>query len=268
MEFTHFIRQVLDEAQDISLTHLGNVKGETKDDKNQVLTEADIAVGKHIIERIKTEFPDHNIIDEEAGVIDNKSEYTWVIDPIDGTSNFAAGTALWGIYMGLLKNYKPIAGGTALPAFGEIYVAEKGQGVTCSGVAIRASEEPELLNVLVAYGIDGDHEHPENTKKELQTVADIAVQVRNLRNSGSAYDHMQVARGRYGASLNRVSKIWDNVAQQVIMTEAGCKYTDFHGNEMDYSKGLIDPEANYTLCSAPPHLHAELQSIIKGSLSS
>ena len=70
----------------------------------------------------------HNIIDEEAGIIDKKSEYTWVFDPIDGTSNYASGLPMYGVIIGLLKDWKPLIGAIALPAFGEIYYAERGKG--------------------------------------------------------------------------------------------------------------------------------------------
>src|SRR5690242_9892420 len=79
----------------------GNVTGSTKgDDNNQVLTETDVAIGKFLIEKIKQTYPDYNIIDEETGVVDNHSNFTWVIDPIDGTSNFADGVPTYGIMLG------------------------------------------------------------------------------------------------------------------------------------------------------------------------
>ena len=68
---------------------------------------------------------------EEAGIIDKQSHYTWVIDPTDGTSNFAQGSPLYGCMLGLLKDHEPLAGGFALPAFHEIYSAERGKGAYC-----------------------------------------------------------------------------------------------------------------------------------------
>ncbi len=92
LEYPEFITQVLDDASKIVKSHFGKVSGTPKaGDPNQVLTEADLAVGNFLIKRIAQVYPKYNVIDEEAGIIDKKSEYSWVIDPIDGTSNFARG---------------------------------------------------------------------------------------------------------------------------------------------------------------------------------
>jgi myo-inositol-1(or 4)-monophosphatase len=71
-----------------------------------------------------------------------------------------------------------------------------------------------------------------------------------------------VAKGSYGATLNRTSKIWDNVAQQIILEEAGCTYTDFFGKPIDYSNPVSKARDNFTFCAAPPNLHQALQTLI------
>src|SRR6185312_7657304 len=115
---------VLEDAAKIANEKFGKVSGVIKGgDTNQVLTEADVAIGKLIIQRLQKEYPDYNIIDEEAGVIDKHSEFTWVVDPIDGTSNFANGVPTYGIMIGLLRKETPIAGGIVLPYYKEIYIA-------------------------------------------------------------------------------------------------------------------------------------------------
>jgi myo-inositol-1(or 4)-monophosphatase len=102
--YKDFILEVLNEVSAIALRSFGKVSGTTKaTDNNQVLTETDIEIGNKIVAAIKAKYPDHNIIDEEAGVVDNASTYTWVVDPIDGTSNFANGVSAYGIMIGLLE---------------------------------------------------------------------------------------------------------------------------------------------------------------------
>lgn len=264
-----FITTVLEDAAVIANNSFGKVSGTVKpDDNNQVLTETDIEIGNLIVARVKEQYPEWNIIDEEAGVIDNGSNYTWVIDPIDGTSNFANGVHTYGIMIGLLKGDTPVAGGIALPYFHEIYVAEKGKGAFCNGESIRVSEETNLLDSLVAYGIDGHQENPELTTSETSTLAQIILAIRNLRGSNSAYDSALVAKGRYGACLNRTSKIWDNVAPQIIIEEAGGLYTDFFGKKMDYANPTTKVNENFTWCAGAPGLHAELQAIIHGASTS
>lgn len=262
--YQEFIEKVLQESSDIARNSFGKTSSiSIKDgDNNQILTETDLAIGKLIVGQIKESFPTHNIIDEEAGVIVNNSEFTWVVDPVDGTSNFANSMPLYGIMVGLLQQDSPIAGGIVLPAFNELYVAEKGKGAYCNGAKIQATKEQNLLKVLVAYGIDGHQEDPNITYDETKILSEIVLNIRNLRSSNSAFDAAMVARGNYGGSLNRTSKIWDNVAQQIVLEEAGCTYTDFFGNKIDYSNPVSKANDNFTFCAAPPALHAALQKII------
>ncbi len=263
MVYQSFLEGILKEASDIAREKFGKVSGTTKpEDNNQVLTDADLAIGRHIISRIDSVYPQHNIIDEEAGVIDRQSELTWVIDPIDGTSNFAQGIPLYGIMIGLLDKDVPIAGGIALPFSQGIYTAEKGQGAYCNGERIHATEETNLLSVLVAYCFDGHQENPEYTRKEAILLGELALHIRNLRITGSTFDYAMVAQGKFGGYLNRTSKIWDNVAPQILLEEAGCLYTDYYGNPMDYANPLTKAKDNYTFCTAPRVLHEQLQKIV------
>ena len=263
MNYSKFITDALAEVSIIAKESFGKVSGVVKEnDNNQVLTDTDLKIGKALIEKIQGNFPEHNIIDEEAGVIDKKSNFTWVIDPIDGTSNFANGIPLYGIMLGLLKDNEPIAGGIALPSFSEIYTAEKGVGTFCNGDKIQVSSEKILKNCLVAYGVDGHQEKPEFTRDECRLLAEIVLNIRNLRASNSVFDIAMVAKGSYGAFLNRTSKIWDNVAQQIIIEEAGGIYTDFFGNKIDYSNAIAKSQDNFTFLAAPPELHKQLLSII------
>lgn len=261
--YAPFIKDVLQEASKIAQDLFGKVTGSTKPgDNNQVLTEADLAVGGLIVECIRKRYPEHSIIDEEAGVVDNHSPYTWVIDPIDGTSNFAAGTVDYGIIIGLLRESIPIAGGVTLPGFSEIYIAEKGQGTYIGTQKLEVTKETRLLSSLVSYGIDGHQENLKMTYEECSLLAEIILNVRNIRASGSVRDDMLLAKGNYGACLFRSSKIWDNVGTHILVEEAGGLYTDFFGNPMDYRDAIARSEENFTCCAASPALHRQLQEII------
>mgnify|MGYP001562877999 CR=1 FL=1 len=258
-----FIESALKEVADIANRNFGRVSGITKgDDNNQVLTQTDLEIGKYLIEEIRSAYPKHNIIDEEAGVIDRNSVLTWVIDPIDGTSNFAEGIPTYGTIIGLLKDDKPIAGGVNLPFFNEIIIAEKGKGSYCNKERINVTKETSLLSTLVAYAVDGHQENPEFTREEFRKLAEITLGIRNLRASGSVFDAIMVAKGKYGGYLNQTSKIWDNVGQQIVIEEAGGIYTDFFGKPMDYSNPLSKAEENFSWCTASPILHKQLQGII------
>lgn len=263
-----FISNTLTDVAKIANQHFGHVSSSTKQsDNNQVLTETDIEIGKYIVEQITQHFPEHNIIDEEAGVIDRGNRFTWVVDPIDGTSNFANGLPTYGCMIGLLDGSTPIAGGIVLPAFNELYVAEKHCGAFCNQKPIHVTSETRLLSSLVAYGIDGHQEDPDKTLSETKTLAQIILNIRNLRTTNSAFDMAQVPAGKYGAYLNRTTKIWDNVALQPIVEEAGGVVTDFWGQPMDYSNPLSKATQNFTICAGSPTLHAALQEIIQASES-
>lgn len=269
MDTTDFIKQTLTQASHIAQRYFGNISSITKDgDNNQVLTEADLAIGKYIVAEIQKVFPADNIIDEEAGVVDKKSNYTWVVDPIDGTSNFAAKLPTYGIMIGLLERdlngtETPIAGGIALPAFDELYLGGRRQPATKNGRPILVSSETELKHTLVAYGIDGHQEAPEKTHSEIATLAKIVLAIRNLRTTNSAYDMAHACDGAYGLYLNQTTKIWDNVAMQAVIEAAGGTCTDFFGNPLDYSNPLTKIETNYTICAGAPSLHSQIQAIIR-----
>ncbi len=262
--YTDFLKSTLQQTAEIASHQFGRVSGTSKaSDNNQVLTETDLEIGRTVIKAIQENFPGHNIIDEEAGVIDKQSHFTWVVDPIDGTSNFANGIPTYGIMIGLLEDGSPIAGGLALPAFAQIYVAEKGKGATCNGQPIHVTEQKNLLSCLVAYGIDGHQESPNLTLEECQTLAKLVLGIRNLRSSNSVFDIAMLVTGKYGAALNRTSKIWDNVAQQIVIEEAGGVYTSFDGERMDYTQPLTKAQQNFSYCAAAPELHAQVQKLLR-----
>lgn len=264
--YKDFINKTLLKAASVAMQNFGKVASTTKqEDNNQVLTQTDLEIGKLIIEEINKDFGSYNIIDEEAGVINKNSEYTWVVDPIDGTSNFASGLSTYGTMIGLLKDDVPVAGGISLPFFNQIYSAEKGVGAFCNDEKINVSKETNLLKSLVVYQIDGHQENPELTYSETKILAEVILHIRNLRTSNSAYDLAMVACGKYGAIANKTSKIWDNVAQQIVIEEAGGIYTDFNGDDMDYSQPLNKSKDNFTYLAGAPILYKQLLDIIKGA---
>lgn len=263
MQYQSFITSVLEEVSKIAREQFGKVQSSAKTtDNNQVLTETDLEIGHKIVQKIQEKHPNFNIIDEETGTIDRQSEFTWVIDPIDGTSNFANGVPTYAILLGLLQNNRPVAGGIALPEFKEIYYAEKNQGAWLNKHSIQVTSSHNLLDNLLAYGIDGHQENPQLTKQECDLLAKIVLSIRNLRASNSAYDFAMVARGAYGAYLNQTSKIWDNVAPQIIIEEAGGLYTDFQGQALDYSNPLTKFEQNYKMLACANNLQRQILEII------
>lgn len=268
MDYRPFIEQELGRAALTAERFFGRVTAVTKADRT-VLTEADLAIGKQLVEAVRATYPTHNVIDEEAGVIDNGSRFTWVIDPVEATSNFAAGLPDYGVMIGLLDDATPVAGGVIAPAFDTLYVAEKGKGATRNGQPVRATSEEDLSRTLVSFSVDGHPDDPVRTRRECGLLGEITLAVRNTRNNGcEATDTMRVADGRYGGRVNVESKIWDCVAPQIICEEAGALWTSVDGEPIDYSSPLTRTEQNFTFCVAPPVLHRRLQEVIAGRLGS
>jgi myo-inositol-1(or 4)-monophosphatase len=167
--------------------------------------------------------------------------------------------------VGLLEDDIPVAGGIALPYFEKIYLAERGTGCVLNGKKLHLGDHRGLSDLLVSYGIDAHPEDPARTLEESRLVANLVLHIRNLRSSNSVFDVAMVLEGRYGAWLNQTSKIWDNVAQQVIIEEAGGVYTDFWGKTIDYSDALGRAADNFTVCTAPSRIHAQLQQLIQAA---
>ena len=115
-----------------------------KENQSSIVTNADIESEKTIIGIINNAFPGHNIISEECGYMHNGSEFTWVIDPLDGTSNFAAHIPWFGVLIAVLKDSEPILAGACLPIQQDVYLAEKGAGCFRNGERINATGNTNL----------------------------------------------------------------------------------------------------------------------------
>ncbi len=264
MSYINFIEKVLIASSEIALANFGKVEGRIKNDKS-VLTDTDLKIGRYILEQINIEFPNHNIIDEEAGVIDKGSKFTWVVDPIDGTANFAVGVVTYGTMIGLLQKDVPVAGGLSLPSLDQIIIAQKNEGAYLNGKRAKVTEETDLFKVLVAVGIDPRKDNPNLVRDQVKIEGEILLNCQNLRRSNSVFDEVMVARASYGAALFFSGKIWDNVAPQIVIKEAGGVYTDVYGKPIDYSNPTKRTRQNFTSCAASPILHKKLQKIISAN---
>ena len=236
------------------------------DDPNQVVTDADVNIGRMLIKDISKAFPGDNVIDEEAGVIYNGSERTWVIDDIDGTSNFSQGLPQFGHMLSLLEGGEVVAAGIFLPAQHNpaMYLAERGSGAYENGTRLAVDPNRQLQDVLVAYGIDVYPDDPAHTLSEFTMMARIAQRSRSMRCNNSIYDVCNVATGGYGASLTKTDRLWDCTAADLILTEAGALYTGFDGRPNDYSNPVSKAGAVFSRCAASPLIHSQLQAIIHG----
>ncbi|GAA3693883.1 inositol monophosphatase family protein [Streptomyces iranensis] len=261
MTYLNFLESLVEDAGKLAMTFPQNMPSRIKGaDRNQVVTSADLAIGSQIRRRIRERFPDDSVIDEESGAVRGASPITWIIDPIDGTSNFAAGSPLFGVMVGVLKHDKPVAGGVALPAFSETYVAEAGEGAYCNETRLRIKARGDLAQQLIAYGMDI---HPSEISLDCRMLAGIASCCRGIRMSNSIFDCMMVAKGAYGGFMHRRNQIWDCVAAQIIIEEAGGMFTDMNGRPLDYSYPLTKTADVFSILACGPDFHRTITDITR-----
>lgn len=263
MAVEEFIGKTLKDAGDICMKGFGHIKCIShKGDQSNVVTEVDIASEKSIISHIKRQFPHDTIIAEETGFYEKDSSRCWIIDPIDGTSNFAAGIPWFGVMIARLENWVVTASGIFLPAMDELYFAEKGNGAYLNGHRIHVSPEDSLKNVLVAYGVDYS-EIEGKTEREMSIVKKLVGACRNLRTTNSAVDDCYVAAGKFGASLNQTTMIWDDAAPSLIVEEAGGVYTDIEGKPLNFEVTKENYLKDYTSVAASKALHPKIMQLLK-----
>ncbi|WP_159000904.1 inositol monophosphatase family protein [Streptomyces sp. SBT349] len=232
-----------------------------EDDANQVVTPADLVIGNQLKSRIHERFPDDSVIDEESGTISGTSPVTWVIDPIDGTSNFAVGSPLFGVMVGVLEHGKPVAGGVALPALSETYLAEAGQGAYRNGERIQLAHDADPAGHLIAYGMDI---HPSEIELDCRILARLAARCRGIRMSNSVFDCMMVAGGAYGAFMHRRNRIWDCVAPHAIIEEAGGVFSGMDGRPLDYTDPRARTSEVFSILACDSGSHETLTHTISG----
>lgn len=266
-EYSPFIQKVLRSvATEVALPYL---RGECAlndeidwSDPNQIKTAADHAIGLALIEFIIDRYPNHRIIDEEAGCVEASKgwdgEHIWFTDPIDGTANFATSVGnthgpvgLWGIMLGLARRSEMIAGGVILPGISQLYFAEQGRGAYCNDDCISVNQGRTIPKTLFAYFLDIQREDMETSLRESQLQAEVGAPFLSLRNSNSIFDTMMVANGSYGGSMCFWAKCWDHVPD-IIIREAGGNYTSWDGSFIDFSQfwGKQDGFTPF-VCGAP-----------------
>ncbi|MBI3486132.1 hypothetical protein HY025_04305 [Candidatus Daviesbacteria bacterium] len=132
---------------------------------------------------------------------------------------------------------------------------------TCNGEKIEVSKELNLKKLLIAFGFGYKSSDQKEIFKQTNLVAKLLLECRDLRITNSVYDLMMVAEGKYGGIICG-GKIWDHIAPEIIIKEAGGEYSDFFGKPLGYSNPLADLDKQYSIFSAAPEIHKKLQDII------
>jgi len=201
-----------------------------KEGINNLVTEADHASEKAILDVIYKEFPDHHILSEEAGEIIQDSNYKWIIDPIDGTVNFAHSIPLCCVSIALEYKGEIILASVYNPVMNELFFAEKGKGATLNDKPIRVSKKQNVVNACLVTGFPYTYlDMPNGPLQIFEKLIRKGIPVRRL--GSAATDLCWVAAGRFDGFYEHKLQAWDSAGGYLIVEEAGGKVTDFNGGK-------------------------------------
>ncbi len=233
----------------------GDFKISNKAGVNNLVTEADHAAEKAIMAVIKSQFPDHQLLAEESGEMIQDSAYKWIIDPIDGTVNFAHGIPLNCVSIGIEHNGEIIMGAVYNPHLDEFFFAEKGNGATLNDKPIAVSSETNAINSCLVTGFPYTYINMPNGPLEVfERFIRKGVPVRRL--GSAAIDLCWVAAGRLDGFYEHKLEPWDSAAGKLMVEEAGGKVTDLEGNTFSIYQ--------HRILATNGKIHDEMVKVING----
>lgn len=228
----------------------------TKSHALDVVTEADIAVNRMLLNTIRKNFPDHGIVSEETGKHQNNSEYIWVIDPLDGTLNFSRGIPFFVSMLAVFRNKKLIMSAIYDPIYDELAFARHGFGAMINGKRIKASR---CKDVRTSIGTVSSV-FQEEQKKLFNLLVKEAEKLKAMATGSEGYNAMITARGAGDWYVNYNPRIWDIAPGVLLLKEAGHKVTNIYGKSWQFGdRGIISAEKN---------LHKKLVGLVRKSLDS
>jgi myo-inositol-1(or 4)-monophosphatase len=241
--------EIAKEAGEILLSHRGvcfELKGEF-----DLVTAADHASEKLVVERLHRLFPDHGIVAEEGGGAEMRSEYRWFVDPLDGTTNFAHDFPMWNVTLALARRDKVIAGVVFDPVHNELFTSERGAGAYLNGERIHVAPVKTIEDALVATGFPSRRRHQ---NVNVHFYYQLAMITHGVRRAGSAaLDLAYTACGRLDAFWEFGLNPWDMAAGTLLVEEAGGQVSGMKGEPLD----LYGPH----VLATNQHIHAEVLAL-------
>ncbi len=227
----------------------------SKESINDLVTEADHASEKAIIKIIQDKHPDHFILSEETGSVHTNSNIKWIIDPIDGTINFANGIPICCVSIGVEQDGEMIMGAVFNPFMNELFFAEKGKGATLNENPIRVSDKDNLLTSCLVTGFPYQYLDTPNGPLEIfEKLIRKSIPVRRL--GSAALDLCWTAAGRFDGFYEHKLQAWDSAAGYLMVQEAGGMVTDLKGEKFNpYQPGIIASNGK---------IHDQLLALMKG----
>lgn len=242
-------------AAKILRSHMGNLDSIDRKGPQDLVTSADLASEKHILETLREKFPDHDVLAEESGNnAGGKNGCLWIIDPLDGTTNFAHQLPIFSISIAFVKDDELRVGIVLNPVTGELFTATAGEGAALNGRQISVSDCRHLSESLLVTGFPYDVKQDTTPyMKRFEQCLKAAIGIRRL--GSAALDLCFVACGRFEGFWEQNLKPWDTAAGTLIAREAGALVTDFSGSP-------YNPDKNEILATNG-HIHQKLSSILR-----
>jgi myo-inositol-1(or 4)-monophosphatase len=218
----------------IQLDGLGQARQiEYKGTEIDLVTQIDHACEERIAAMIAARFPEHQLLAEEGTTAGQTSEYRWIVDPVDGTTNYAHGYPIFGVSIAVERAGELVVGVVHAPMLRETFVATRGGGATLNGVAIRVSATTDLNRSLLATGFPYDIRT--RADNNLDHWATFAVRCQAVRRDGSAALNLAyVAAGRFDGFWEMTLSPWDMAAGALLIAEAGGQLSDPRGGPFDH----------------------------------
>lgn len=206
---------------------------------NDFVTNIDLEAEQVIIDTLLKSYPDHSIVSEERGVITGKNpDYQWIIDPLDGTTNFVKGIPHFAVSIALKYKGKLDQAVIYDPIRGEFFTASRGKGAQLNNVRVRVKPHKELAGTILATGFP--HKQKASTEAYLGMFKELFLKSADIRRSGAAsLDLAYVAAGRVDGFWELGLKPWDTAAGELMVIEAGGLVTDLTGGHNHQKSGNI-----------------------------
>ena len=213
-------------AYQLSFFRRNNFSIAHKSSAADLVTSVDLGSDQMISAELKRLLPHAAILTEESGFTSGESSYKWIVDPLDGTNNFAQGIPVFTISIALHHHDEPFLGVIYNPCLDEFYWAVKGEGAYCNGERLQVSSKTTLATCILATGFPYDKDaHPVNN---LNYLAALIPKTRGIRRLGSAaYDLCLTARGNFDGYWELNLQIWDIAAGVLLVSEAGGTVNSF-----------------------------------------
>ena len=228
MQFEDFIKTSTRQAGALIMERYKKVGVKrTKINASDVVTEADEVVNEMLVQKIKNTFPDHGIISEEQEAYNEGAKYVWIIDPLDGTLNFATGVPMFGTMIALAEDGEVTHGAIYDPNNDAMLYAERGKGAWLNGEQVHCSDRKELENsngIMSAWLDDRQHWFRE---KILEFTTKHTLVIHQL--GAAAIATHFIATGRRDWKVGLGGKVWDYAPMDIVLREAGCVVTNLKG---------------------------------------